>query len=252
MEAVADPRHGIGGNQPPEPLDPHAAITARVQERIDAANIWLGQVAEIADLTTAQACDDFIGQLRREWSRTDEERKTEKKPHDLAAAAVQSFFNPLLAKLELAESKLRPLKQGWLNRVEAEQKAEAERKQREADALAAKAREAEEAVRAGTGDVIGNIVESSQLILQADTAQREADKAAAAKPQVQGEFSSRASGFRTVWSATITDKLKALRYYRDDPRLVALLQQLADADARRFKDTGRTVPGVSFKSTRTV
>lgn len=253
--AEPNPREHIGGNLPPSPRD---ELNAAVAERIKTANEWARTVPEITDLGTAQACDDFIAQLRAEGDAVEAARKAEKQPHDDAITEIQGFYTRLyntakgsVSLIGEAIKILNARKATWLaredERLRAEERkrqAEADRKREEAEALAA-------AADSGEGDVIENSVAAETAQKEAADAQRLADAAAKAKPKVRGEVASRASGFRTLWKARITDQLKALRYYRNHGKIKEALQGLADADARAIK-TGAPPPGVEFYSERTV
>src|SRR3546814_19602976 len=66
-----------------------------------------------------------------------------KKPHDDAAKAVQTKYKPLIDKCELAASVAKKALVPWLEHLEAEQRADAERKRKEADEARQAALEAE-------------------------------------------------------------------------------------------------------------
>lgn len=215
----------------------------RVDDLMAAANTWLDTVKEITDEETAKACDDFLKQVKDEADALEKARKALNKPLEDQVKANNDAYRPLSAMLEKAKALLTPLKTKWLKREQ--DRIAAEKKAKEDEALKA-LQAAEDAKRAATTSI--------QAAVQADEAQKAADAAMAAveaankaKAQVKGNYATRSSGLRTYWSATITDYTKAAIHYCDTPKMVALIQQLADADAREFKEALK-VPGVEPKS----
>lgn len=227
---------GIGHNQ-------FAPIKARVDALVAAANAWLGEVKEIADLDTANACDDFLNQIKAELTALDTERKTLNKPHDEAIKANNDAFRPLTALLDKAKTLLTPLKTGWLKREQ--DRIAAEKRRAEEEALR-KMQEAEDAKRAA-GSSVEAAVAADDAQKAADEALAQASRVASLKPQVKGDHSARASGLRTHWSAAITDYPKALQHYGNHPEVRAVVERLANADARDQK-AALQVPGVEPKS----
>src|SRR3546814_17507768 len=71
--------------------------------------------------------------IRQAKKAADEQRVIEKKPHDDAAKAVQTKYKPLIDKCELAASVAKKALVPWLEHLEAEQRADAERQCKEAD-----------------------------------------------------------------------------------------------------------------------
>lgn len=215
----------------------------RVDELMDAANAWLKSVPEITDEETAKACDDFLKQVKDEADALDKARKAFNKPLEDQVKANNDAYRPLTAMLEKAKELLTPLKTKWLKREQ--DRIAAEKRAAEDEALR-KLQEAEDAKRSAASSI--------QDAVRADEAQKAADAAMAAfeaankaKAQVKGNYATRSSGLRTYWSAEITDQMKATMNYFDHPKVVTLVQSLANADAVEFKDK-LNLPGIKPKS----
>lgn len=232
-----------------------AEIAADLKKRADslaiAAEAWLKEVPAITTDEQAGSLEDFLKQLRDNYKEIDDERKRLKAPHDKAGKDVQELFTPLLTLIENSALAVKPLKAAWLQLVDRRQKeaaaaaAEAARKaQEEADFARAK-------VEMGIGSPIRNAAAAQAAEEAAVMAQQAAQVAAAAKPQVRGALTGRASGGRTRWFAKITDPVKALTYYSKHAKLLEVLQSLADADVRAMKENCN-VPGIEAASEHVV
>lgn len=243
MLITPNPNTGIGGNLPPEPIDPFDAIKRRVEDLVKAANEWLASVPEITDETTATACDSFLSQVKAEIKALDEDRKAINEPHRKAIAENDERFRPITAMLKKVQDLLSPKKTAWLKR-EQERIAE-ERRKAEEEALR-KLQEAE-AAAAKEPTTVEEAVAAEEKIKAAESAIKMADRLAKAKAQVKGDLSARASGLRTYWHARITDYQAALKHYGEHPKVREVVQSLADADARTQKDA-LNVPGVEAYS----
>lgn len=232
----------MGHNNPPSE-DTRSPAQKRVDDLMAAANTWLSTVTEITDAETAKACDDFLQQVKDEAAALETERKAFNKPLEDQVKTNNDSFRPLTALLAKAKDLLTPLKTKWLKREQ--DRIAAEKKAAEDEALR-KLQAAEDARRAAATSV--------QAAVQADEAQRAADTAmvafeavSKAKAQVKGDWVPRSSGLRTYWSAVVIDQRKAVNHYVDHPKMVVLVQELANADAREMKDK-LDIPGVQPKS----
>lgn len=235
---------GIGDNQPPDPLDD---LKARAEALIATTNKWLAERPEIADDDMAGRCTDFVEQIGKEWKAIDAERASQKKPYDQAAAAVQEKFRPLLQALTAAKKLLNELLAPWLAK-------ETKRLMAEAAAKAEAARLAEEeAARAATEAAKATTVEArldaEAKAKAADDLAREAQRAAAAKPQAKGDYGARAHGFRTTTKGRIVDLAACFAHYRGNADLIATMYRIVNADLRRGVTA---IPGVETFEERTV
>lgn len=142
----------------------------------------------------------LLDMLRQAKKAADEQRATEKKPHDDAAKEVQSAWRPLLDKCDLAAKVCKDALAPFLTAKEAAQQAEAARAARESE----EAREAALAARqaAPMGDLAAR-EEADRLDAIAGVAEKVAAKAGRAKAHATG--GSRAVGLRTAYTAEVTD-----------------------------------------------
>lgn len=218
-----------------EPTGAAAAETfeQRVASLVVAANEWLN--GKIETEAEAAQCEDLIVQLRQEEQAVDDARKAAGKPHRDAIATIQNRFNPLIDKLKAGTALLKKLKAAWLTRLEEEQ-----RRVRQAAEEAARKAQAEADAQAAAFAANKPTVAAALAVDDAETAAAEAAaaarRAAAAKPQMTGALSGRASGFRTHYSAKITNRRAAVMHYAGHPDMQATAQRLADADARDLKE----------------
>lgn len=175
------------------------------------------------------AIDAIADDFHKASKDADKARAAEKKPHDDAGKAVQAKWKPVIDKAERG-------KKACLDALTPYRVA----KQRAKDEAARKAREEAEAKQ----------LEAQAALRQSDDLearyQAEQDLEAAKKlAAVANRIDRSATGLRTYWEAEIVDRKEALRHYltRSPDEFVALIQRLADADAR---GTRAPVPGVVF------
>ncbi len=256
-KALAGPEEGpvaaIGDNGGP-PLEPAAweAIKINLDDLLTEAANWADGIA-IGNQSQADAVSILRRSLQDAIGAADIARVAEKKPLDEAIAEIQDRYNAYIAPLKnkapgkasKAAEALGNLLTAWLNKCEAEQKARA------AEAAAKAAEAAAEAIAArteakGSTDLAAMDLAEDKLA-QAETLLREAKGIATEKVTSGGGAGWRATGLRSVWSATITDSRAALLHYIAQQRGVfdALVQELADKDARN-EATRRATPGVVF------
>lgn len=209
----------------------------------------------VANQGQANAVHALIESLRVAAKDADAERVRENKPHDDAKAEVQARYNVWIAPLDnkapgkvpKAIKALKACLQPFLAKLDAE-KREAERIAREAADKAAQ--DAADAMRAAAASNIAAREDAEALVTNAEALKRAAD--AAAKDKAHATGGSRAKGLRSVWRATVTDAHAAAgHYWRTNPdAFAALLQKLADEDARAGKRSG--IPGVTITEERTL
>lgn len=243
LAAEADTIASLGHNQPPEPT-PFEAVSVHIDDLLTEAHNWAdGEGVE----TQAQADDvgRLIEDLRKAAKVADDLRIEEARPFDEGKAAVQARYAPLIAdpktknpgKVWKAIDALKATLKPYLDRLRAEQEAEARSKREEAEAAAQAAREAAQA--AAASDFAAQ-EDAEALIKAAEHAAAEAKRAENAKAQSRG--GGRAIGLRTFYRAEMTDRKAALLHYLADRPdvVVTFLQAQADADVRAGK---RSIPG---------
>lgn len=227
----------------PRPNDPMAPIRLRVEALLANANAWM-KIPEITTEEQAARLEDAYNQVRKYASDTgtlETERKTMNKPLRDEIADNDALFKPLLTAVRASMTALGRLRDGWLKKVQAEQdrrRLEAQRALAAAEEAARKA--AEKPAQAVEDIILGE--ETEEAVKTAETVARQAEQA---RPQIRGEFSSRAGSLRAYYSAEITDLAAAVAHYT--LRLREAVQVLADRDAREMKEA-LAVPGVKLKT----
>lgn len=243
MSATAELAAYIGHNNPPEPT-PFDGIETHINDLLGEAKNW-ADGSGVENQAQADEVGRLIEDLRKAAQVADDLRKEEARPFDEGKAAVQAKYAPLIAdpktkspgKVWKAIDALKATLKPYLDRLRAEQEAEAKRKRDEAEEAARIAREAAQAAAASDLEA----QEAAEALVDAAAkADAEAKRAENAKAQSRG--GDRAIGLRTVWRAEMTDRKAALLHYvADRPDVVTLwLQSLADADVRQGK---RSIPG---------
>lgn len=233
MDALANPRAVIGGNNPPP--SPYETIKLHIDDLFETATGFL----DGEPITTAEQAAD-VERIRDDAlaarKAAEAQRKIEAKPFDEGKAAVQALWTPLTDEkkgrcaliVETCRKALQPFKL-----------AEQAKKDAEAAELRRAAQEKEQAAQAAL-----------RAAEQTDLAQRAAAEEMLSEAKKAGAVANKidrsATGLRTVWSAVITDRRAALNHYiKVDPdAFTDLIQSLADHDARHGP---RSAPGVEFK-----
>lgn len=241
---------GLGHNNPPSEFQAaFDTVKGRVEKIAEVGNRWLTERPEITDADMAGKCTDFIAQVNAALKDVEAARRAEKKPHEDAAKAVDARFRPLGDLLGKIKEMLQPRLTAWLRKEQdriAAEKAEAERKAREAQQEAErKAREAEEAAQKPGADALGAAIAAEEAKKRA--AEEAKSAATPIRAQAKGDYGTRAASLRTYYSAQIVDVMKALRAFKDHPDVVAALQKAANEAAREAKgDLSKAPSGVVF------
>ena len=214
----------IGGNNPP----PDAAFSLHIDELFSLLSDSLAG-ADVASDEQEAAIDAIMDDFRKASKDADKARAEEKKPHDDAGKAVQAKWKPIIDKadrgLAACKDALTPYRQA---------------KQRAKDEAARKAREEAEAREKAAQDALRQ-TDDLEARYAAELELKAANKLAAAANRIDRA----PTGLRTYWEAEIADRKAALLHYiaRFPERFEALIQQLADEDARGSR---APVPGVIF------
>jgi len=178
----------------------------------------------------AEAVATLLDRIRKARRAADDQRATEKRPHDDAAKAIQAAWKPLLDKCDLAADTCKKALTPWQLKLEEEQRQRAN----EARAAAEKAqREAQAALAASRGDDLTARAEAEAKLKDADKASKLAGKLDRAKPQVAG--ADRAIGLRTAYRTEVTDMTAFARWAWANRReeYEAFLTDLAEREGRR-------------------
>ena len=217
------PTPTIGHNSPP-PIEAHSL---HIEDLFSTVS---GSLA--CPITTDEqeaGLASLLDEVRRARKAADDQRAIEKRPHDEAAAAVQAAYKPLLARCDTA---LAALKAALTPYREARQQAK--------DEAARKAREEAEELQRRAQESFRTPVDLEERF-EAEQNLHLADKMRA----IANKIDRTATGLRTYWEAEIADRRAALNHYirRSPERFEALVQQLADEDARGVR---APVPGINF------
>jgi DNA repair exonuclease SbcCD ATPase subunit len=213
----------IGHNKPP----PVVAMSLHVDDLF--ALVSGSTASPVTTDEQEEALDALLDDVRKAANDAEAQRKAEKKPHDDAAKAVQAAWKPLLDKCEVAAA---ALKNALTPYREARQRAKDEAARLAREEAEAKQKAAQEALKA-SDDLEERFAAEEQL--------KQASKLTA----VANKIDRSATGLRTYWEAEITGRREALKHYITayPGEFEALIQRLADADARGSRGT---VPGITF------
>src|SRR5260221_116793 len=96
------------------------------------ASMWLDG-ATVDSQQLADGIANLLAELRKARKLAEDNRKVEKKPHDDAAAEVQSRYKPLLDKADLAAEACKKAVAPWLQKKADEIEAKAKAAREEAD-----------------------------------------------------------------------------------------------------------------------
>jgi hypothetical protein len=245
-------RHDIGGNNPPDAFRmKRAEVEEALGAQLKGLDVWSKR--ETLDADTAPRALDFQKGLKLLKKEADEARTAEKKPHDEAAKAVQAYWKDIEAKLDKALLVITPKLAAW-QKVLDEQK-------RAAEAAARAKREAAER-EAETARAAAAHAESESARIAAEalaeaTAQqaREAakvEKAAAGPARIASATGlANRTGTRKETTATITDRTRAVLYFRNTDQVLDLIERLALAAARAAPIVDGVkqlpeIPGIAF------
>jgi hypothetical protein len=238
------PIAGIGHNRPPEPLDTAAAAEKRVADPIKVADLiktadeWAEKYPAPTQVESVAAADrvlgaanEFLNQLDAHWNELDAARIAEKRPHDIAAAAVQAKYKPQLDKIDLCRRAVKALHNGWLKLKGARERADRERDLRAAAEEQRRADQLAEQAKAGGPGTVTNLVNSAEAAQEAERLRQRA-VAIPQRPQSRGAISGRARSLRTAWLAKVVEWNLLYEHYKDHPDVKDVLQELANAAVR--------------------
>ena len=230
----------VGHNNPP-PLE---TWKLHIEDLLAEAQSFLDG-EPVANQDQADSIGKLLGMLREARRGADEQRKIEKKPHDDAAKAVQAAWNPILERVEMAESVAKRALAPFLMAEEARKRAEAEAARAEAERIQ---REAQEAARAAAQSAnLAQREEAERLAKEAEKANSAANKAEKAKPLAAG--TGRSVGLTSVWTATLVDPVEALKHYRAN-QPAALKEWLSDQAQKDVRAGVRAIPGFDIVEER--
>lgn len=214
----------MGGNNPPA----DATFGLHIDDLFSLLSDTLAG-GEVSNDDQEAAIYGLMDDFRKAAKDADKARAEEKKPHDEAGKAVQVKWKPIIDK---ADRGVAACKEALTPYRVAKQRAKDEAARKAREEAEAKERAAQEALRQ-SDDLEARFRAEQELEL--------AKKIGAQANRIDRS----ATGLRTYWEAEITDRKAALLHYiaRAPERFTALIQQLADEDAR---STRAPVPGIVF------
>jgi hypothetical protein len=248
MEVSVLDRLGIGGNLPPEAIEPTPFDLSRdeIEGLFDEAKHWLD-----GEGVQTQADADGVGQLldaiRQASKKADDRRKEENRPFDEGKAAVQAKYAPLIAdtksergKAVLAAEACKKALSPFLERQEAEKRRIAEEARRKADEERAAA---EAAVRAARVSDLDAQEAAERKLREAQASEAAAKRAENDRASAKG--GARAVSLRSTWNVELADLREAAAHYwkiRPD-EFRAFLVGIARQDVAAGK---RSIPGFTI------
>ena len=245
-EAVQAAVAALAPTEEPKPYDvaAHTAFAVKVSAFTAACGLWK-DLKTISTQLQSEKLTDFISGARTIWGTIEAKRKEEKGFWDAKGKVVHADYTLLLDKLTRAVEDLKPLQADWLTRENARiaaEKAEAARIAKEkADEAARLLAQAE-----ARNDVSG-AVEAERLLAEAAKETKAAAKPGRAKAG-SATGGGRAMSMRTVRSAEITNFNAVYMHFRTDPRVQALLQQLANEAFAAKGGSTAIIPGATMKT----
>lgn len=225
---------GIGHNQ----ATPFDLSFEEIDGLYTEARNWLDG-SGVHSQADADGVSKLLDAARQARKTADEARKEEKRPHDDAGKAVQEKWKPILERADLVADTCKAALKPYLEKLELEKLAIADKARREAkekmEIAAAAVRKAHEAQ--------DNLAERETAEIMLASAKRsEAAATRAENDKARATGGSRAVSLRTTWRPVIANAREAARHYwlERRPDMETFLVGLAEADVRSGK---RQIPG---------
>lgn len=237
-EIVEQPQgneRGIGDNMPPIEYN-----NMEYMNHVDAVNAIIDDAH--ATLTGVPVenekqyivVKDLQDCLKKIRLAAEKQRKIDKQPYLDGSSQIDGNYKVLNVKVTTAESAARECVQPYLQKLEQERQAAQKLAQEEKEKAEKELAEANAAKQ-------GADMEESERINDL------ADELKAKEKQASKTSRPVATGMKTVFTPTITDKVEVIKHYWTDPSLVETLMRLINADIRSGK---REIPGVEIKEER--
>ena len=258
------------------PLSPYELSLKEIEDLYGEAVHWLdGSKVDSAPL--AEGVGKLLVSLRDAAKKADEARIAEKKPYDDAITEIQSRYLPLIGdtktvkgKTVLAIDACKKALAPWLQKIDDEKKAIAEKARLEAEEKARLAREAFERLREqeeradapppeddeglpdsppSAGPTLEERAAAEALFQDAKDAQIQASVAAKDTARVSGG-GKRSISLRTSYKAEITDYTAFVRHLWVAHKIS--MKEYLDTKAKELVDSGgRGIPGVNVIEVKT-
>lgn len=222
----------VGHNGPPSPYE---QSKQRVDDLYEEAKNWLdGESIDRQEL--ADEISKLLAMIRDAKKEADSARKEEAKPFDDGKKEVQERYKPLLEMADRAADACKKALTPWLEKVEAEKRAQEAEAKRIAEETA---RAAQEAMRSTTLDDLEGREQAEKLAKEAKRATAAANRA--------GRDTAKAGGvaLRRTYEPELVSGVEAARHYWQHNReaMEAFLLDLARKDVRSGV---RSIPGFTI------
>ena len=250
-----NPREKIGGNNPPEETKLDFATTA-----MNLMTTYLNDNPVISNGAQAEAAKVQIETARGCLAEMETERDSKVRPLNERVKEINGIYSAVSAPFKRVLDQVRERLTDYAHAVEKERQRLADIKRREAEALIAKAREAERLEReaienARLGEVDAGVAEK---IVQADAAFADAKRAnrqaAVAERDADtvriGGGNGRSLGMRTTTTLTLDDPIAAIKAMGGKVSEKTAESILSDARAWRKLNDQRWPAGVTAVETR--
>lgn len=249
-----DDRLGIGGNNPPDVFRlKREDVDTRVVLFLKGLDVW--STRGDLDADTAPRALDFQKGLKLLKKEADESRTIEKKPHDDAAKAVQSYWKGIEARLDKALDVITPKLAAWQTAL-AERKRQDEIAARNARLAAEREADAQRAAAVHAQSESARIEAEAAAEAAAEVAKASAktEKLAAAPARIESATGlANRAGTRTEYDVIVTDPTRLAIHFRNHPDVHALLVQLVKRMIREAPTVGGekqlpAIPGANITS----
>jgi len=215
-----------------------AALKARLEALTEGAKRTL---AAPVTAETAGAVRDLQADAVKLGKDIEAQRRSEKKPHEDAAKAVDGEFRPVGEAVDKIAAAVKAALTAWML---------AEEKRRRDEELAArKAAEdarkaAEEAAKA---DDPFEAFDAGHDKAKAEAQAAEAAKLAQSRVRVGAvESGAKAASLRTYWDVTVADGPALVSHFAESPTLIEEARKLAAAQVRAAKGAACGIPGITI------
>ena len=249
-----------GHNQPPEetpPVAPADPLVAAALLRVAEATRWLTDHPDANKWTPALAdeINASVGDIDKAHKNLDEQRLQEGRDFD---AKQKAKYHTPLSLLKAAKNKLVELRQAYLKRQEDILREQQRKAQEAADKAKAEAEEIARKAQEDTADPLQAELDAQEAHDRA-TALQQAAEEAPVKAHIVGPMSSRATGLKDHWSASIHDITAAFRHYNSkkhpakpilEAAIRVAIEAIADREAKAVKDIDKAPPGIKFHKDR--
>lgn len=230
-------------NNPPEPTE-----LDKAKEEVSLLDVEASAWFDGAPIENEKQAADvarILDAARKAKKKFDAVRMDETKPHREAEAAINATWKPLLTDLDRIAECAKKAQTGWLLKLEAEQKAEAERARKEAEA---KIEEARRLAAAADGSLDAAKARDA-AVQEAKQAERAASRAQNERAGAKGAGMDRSIGLRTTYHAKVVDRRKLLTHIATtDP--AALTEFITDWAEKSVRTGRRGIPGVEVEERR--